>query len=211
MMGSYYMNWLVTYFYNLRLPLLVVASSGILVCAIVAYWSSQTRSRNTNNSSMHIAAVERQLVCLKGSLMLAVAAALIWAIPAPTFDQKIVYKDRVVDRKVEVPVFKGEKIVHEPSTYQNTFDKCVNSSGYAHDDDLLRQCHQQALEAVRETQAAPKEKIVYKVSTYKSLFDSCNDNHDAGIQSLSVKDSIGPRNDRIIICHKAALEGSRFH
>lgn len=212
-MSAHFLNWLSVYFYNLRLPLLLVAGIGILVCALVAFWSSQTRSSNANNSSMHIAAVERQLVCLKGSLLLAVAAALIWAIPSPTFDQKIVFKDRVVEKRIPVPVFKGEKIIHEPSTYQNVFDKCVSSSSYGHDADLLKMCHEQALTAVAATQPGPqiKERIVYKVSTYKTLFDNCNDNHDGGIVDLPKAQSIGPRNDRIVICHKAAMEGSRFH
>lgn len=201
------MAWFLVYLFNLRLPLLVVSGLGIGLCIMIGVWSSQSRSRYNSGTADHDAAVWRQMTSLKIAVMLSVLCALSWAIPAPDYDV------RYVDRPVQVevvkwkPIFKGQKIVYD--SYKDLYEGCIAHTGDYADADETKLCHKQAIEASRPAPRWIKQiKTVTVHDTYKTLFDNCNDFSLDGVPNAIVG---GVRNERLAICHKAALEGSSAH
>ena len=198
------MTWFLLYIYNLREPTLVVGILSLIVCAVIAKWSSTTRTKNVIGSSAHIAAVERQLVCLKGSLLIGASAAIIWAIPSPDYDVRYKIKEVTVVQKVPVNVYSGVKVIHDTPAYQTVYDKCISSYSRSIDNDTIQLCHKNALEATQTV------RIEYRNSPFKELFDDCNNSY-----SIDEKDH-GPngetaaliRNQRLEICNKMATQGS---
>jgi len=204
------MTWFLVYLFNLRTPILMVAVMGIAICAIIAYWASGTRSQNVSGSSSYMAATERQMVCLKAALGLALLAAFVWAIPSPEYDVRYKIKEVPVVKKVPVRVYSGVKVIQNPSTYQSVYDSCISSTSYRVDPDTMKLCHEQAMTA---SNPAQQVKVVYKFNSFKELYDNCNN-------GFTIRaDTRGPngeppamiRNQRIELCGKIALEGSRTH
>jgi hypothetical protein len=140
-------------------------------------------------------------------VVLCVVGSLIWAIPSPTYDQRIVYKDRTVEVPKPYPVYKGTREV--PSTYQSVYDKCVASTSFRVDNALIELCHRQAREA---STIAPTIKYVERFNSYKDLFNNCNDGHTISEEDRrSGMSAAEIRNQRIQYCHMAALQGSKAH
>lgn len=190
------MTLLWIYAYNIATPVGLACLLGLVLCL----WSGLF-GRYRNN------APEISSLIYMG-LILVLVGSLFYAIPSPTYDQKIVYQDRVVTRKVPVPIYKGERVVYKQSTYQTVYDKCIQSSDYNTDTDLIKLCHQQSMEASRP---APAVKIVYKPTPYLELFQKCN---DYNLDQLFDKDPAAgaeARTKRIAVCKEMALQGSTLH
>lgn len=183
------------FLYNLRLPIAAFCLLGIALCVMAAARSQFSRDSSSSVGLIHV------------GVTLAILASVMWAIPAPDYDVKIVYKDREVEKRVPVPVYKGVKEV--PSTYQTIFDKCINSANVRADGDLLKQCHQQAREA---STPAPAVKVVYKPSPYKDLFDQCNDGWTGSISDMKDPQvTFKARQERMTFCQGYAAQGATIH
>lgn len=182
------------FLHNLREPVAAFCVLGIVLCIMAAARSTYSRDSSSSVGLIHV------------GVILAVLASVMWAIPAPDYDVKIVYKDREVEKRVPVPVYKGVKEV--PSTYQNVYDKCIDSATVRADAELIKQCHQQAREASAPPQAV---KVVYKPSPFLELFQKCN---DYNLDQLFEKDPVAgaeARTRRIAVCKDMALQGSTIH
>jgi hypothetical protein len=211
------MTWFLVLVDNLKIPFFVFSVVGLAIAAIVGFATWFENQKLTYGSPQHSDSKDLTMLCLQGGIILAILNCIVLAIPKPDYKKEIQYKDRVVTRTVvkklpPVKVYSGTRIVYQPSTYQNVYDKCIEAYDGGIGDEELKICHKQAIEAVRETQ--PKPTVVTREvrleSNYKTLFDNCNDNHDGGIASLPKAQSIAPRNDRIQLCHRLALEARQF-
>ena len=198
------MTWLMVYLYNLREPMLTVGIICIIVCAIIAMWSSKVRTRSPFASAMYIAAVERQLLSFKAALGIGLLSAFIWAIPSPEYDVRYKIKEVTVVQKVPVNVYSGIKVVHESSSYQSIFDHCISAHSGDTDNDTLNTCHRVAIEASQPV------RIVYRNSSFKELFDDCNSRFQIDDRDHGTKGETPAviRNQRLDICRQMAFQGS---
>lgn len=147
-------------------------------------------------------AYNRQITGCKQAVIFGVGAAISWGIPAPDFE-----KERVeVPVRVDVPgperiVYReGKEIVQQPSSYQTLYDDCTSKMGGTVDIAEANACHTQAL------QGAGVERILeVRPSPYEEIFRQCND------FAITAPSPQGEqiRNQRLEICHRAALEQSQ--
>lgn len=208
------MDWFLVFLYNLRIPVALLSAVGITICVVIGLHALKLRSHTKFADPENTDARWRTMATSQVAIILAIVAAIVWAIPSPDYDVRYVDRPTTVIKRVPVKVFSGTKTVYQPSTYQNVFDKCVDHYDYHTDKDVLSQCHTQAKEAVEASMPKPKIilRTVTKYNSYKELYESC-------IGDWSITDSdkavnMSPamiRNQRIQICVDAALKGSKAH
>lgn len=105
------MEFLWVWAYNMSGPLTWVIGGALLICLIV-FAQSMTAANQRAGGSVSLGSVYAALV-------LGLIGAIVYSIPSPTYDQKIVYKDRV--KVVEKPVVK--KVVAVKQTITRTITK----------------------------------------------------------------------------------------
>jgi hypothetical protein len=197
------MTWFLVYLFNLRVPLLIVAMLGILLCALIGYWGSQTRGRYASGTADYDAAVWRQMTCLKVGAGIALLSAFVWGIPAPDYNVRYVPKPVRVEVIKVRNVFKGERVIY--NSYQDLYNTCVARMGDVIDQTEAQLCHKQAIEASRPAPKLIRQTKYIKVhDPYLKLFTECNSNSVEGSQN-----PVQMRNERLKICHQMALDGSR--
>lgn len=184
---------------NLKLPVLMAVMLGLILCAVIAIWSARVRSETPSGSTSNTDAQWRQVVSLKVAIAIIVGWIVIQSIPEPDYNIRYVEKPTFVEKKVDVV-----KYATPQQTYLDIYKTCMDDKSQY--ENIMKICHSQAIAAI-----SPPARVIYKYNSYKELFDNCNDSHDAGIQELSAKDSVSPRNERIALCGRIALEGSRVH
>lgn len=197
------MTWFLVYLFNLRVPLLIVAMLGILLCALIGYWGSQTRGRCASGTADYDAAVWRQMTCLKVGAGIALLSAFVWGIPAPDYDIRYIEKPVRVEVAKWRTVYKNTRVV--PDNYRMLYQNCVDRMGSQIDVSEAQLCHKQAIEASRPAPKLIRQTKYIKVhDPYLKLFNECNSNSVEGAQN-----PVQMRNERLKICHQMALDGSR--
>lgn len=205
--------WLLVF--NLKLPMLLVSLTGIGLSSFIGYRALQRADDTVYASPENSNARFTQMTCLQSGVILAVFCALLWAVPSPTYDV------RYVEKPVPFPVVKSIRYIAQtrtivkPPLYSDVFEQCSDSltgtgtrKAYKNiSDDEARQCHLQALEATSPSRIVTRTVEVH--DSYKTLFDDCNDFSLVGIKADALAAKI--RNERLKICHDAALAGSHDH
>jgi hypothetical protein len=202
------MTFLWVYAYNLRYPMMGFCGLGIALCLAIGLWSLGVKNKTAFASPENGDARWRTLTAAQSGVVLALVAALIWAVPAPNYAERIVYRDRTVEKKVPYIKFTATKTIFKQAAYKEVFDDCMD-----HVEDSAEtnaQCHQQALVASRPVPEPPKVVVRRFIShdTYSQLFKQCN---AFNMDDAFTKDPIRAaelRNDRLKTCSEAALKAS---
>jgi len=188
-------NWLLTFANNLSWPVIIFSLVGMVFCGATILRNISARGE----------AGMAAPVCF---LLLAAMVSMFWAIPAPDYDMKIVYRDKIVEKKVPVVKFTATKVITKVPLYKETFLDCMDHVEDSSSSNA--QCHRQALEAVRASQPQPREvvKRFIQHDPYQELFKACN---DYDLDDTFKKDPVEGarlRNERLRICHNNALQAS---
>ncbi len=205
------MEFFWVYAYNLRWPILTLAVLLMAVSAFVGLRATMVRERTKFGDPDNTDAQWRQMASVQGAIAIGLLAALVFAIPSPTYNVRVIEKPaviRTIVKKVPVIKYTATKLVREPAVYDRAYKTCIDSLDISVGGEETSQCHRQALEALRMDKGVIVKTIKVKDS-YKTLFDNCNDFTIDADDARSTVSAAQIRNERLQICHKVALDGSR--
>ena len=201
-------NFGLSLLYNMAWPMVLLCLAVIALCIGVAFHANMRKSHNRINygSPEWTTYTGRQFAAVQWGIGAGLIGAIFWGIPAPDFQREIVRVE--VPVRVNVPgpvreVFRGERLV--PSTYQDVRDRCVanfTTGGYTIDQEEATLCHNQALVA-----SGIRVRVRLINNSYQELFRWCNERF-----SISAPDATAStvRNERLQICHNAAMQGANM-
>lgn len=214
LMGSKAAEWIWLFVYNLRWPMLVAALVVGVISIFVVDHAENVRKRTAFGAPENTDAKWRQLVSVQLASILLAASVILFAIPKPNYDVKLVPgPERIVKVNVPGPVQwkEGKQIVVQPSSYDAEYIRCINdveSRVERRTATEVEFCHNTAKTALDNQRVAPtvviKDRVVH--DPYQKLFDNCNDRYS--FDGIPAAQAGALRNERITLCHKAALEGA---
>lgn len=221
------MEWFQVWLYNMTGPFFWVCIAALVLCAIVMGHGAWVRAKYAFASSENIDARWRQHAAVQGAAIIALLMIIFSAIPAPDYNVRTV--ERRVPVRVEVPGpvrwRNGERVVtrvvHSP--YRELFEQCMDNTVHRHGDSITglqisQHCHIAALRA-----SGMRPFIVYRdrpvVRTverrvpvlrtnrdYFELFQWCNEAYTLNAVEAARAGEL--RNQRLEICHRAAIEAT---
>jgi hypothetical protein len=207
--GGKAVEWVWIFAYNLRWPALFAMLLVIALSVYIAKEAEERRRRTQFGDPENTDAKWRQMAGLQGSLLMVGLTAILFAIPTPNYSvREVPGPERVVVKNVPGPIQwrDGKEIVYEQPLYLDFYQKCVDTISGNHSDDELALCHKQALEGVAASKPAPQIRVQFKRDPYEELFNNCNDRY--GLDGVPSERAAGIRNERIRICHDAAMAAS---
>jgi hypothetical protein len=169
------MDWLWQFGFNMKSPMTIIWVLTLLMSAIVIYDSRKGMVGLTEDNYKYGVLEWRCWTAANTSFVVSVLWLLLMAVPSPTFRTTVVEKPvvKVVEKRVPVRVFAGERKIYMIPTYDNAYDRCIDSYGaQSEGGEAARFCHRQAIEA-----ALPPMRVVTRTITrrdsFSTLFDKC--------------------------------------
>lgn len=198
--------WL--FVYNLQTPVLIGAVIGLAVCSVFGTLATQAARRTKFGELENRDAIWKQMMAIQSGIGLVILCCLVFAIPSPTYNLRVVH-DRV-PYPVKSIQYVEKKIV-VPGQYGAYYQQCVDSYKAGNvADSQLQLCHTQALEATSPPKIIYRTTTVTQHDSFKDIFDACISNNSISDSSTDARVA-ELRVQRIAECTKASTVGSHDH
>lgn len=143
------MTYLLLFLYNLKFPFALATIVAVILGLWVSARNLEIRDKTDFGSLENKEARYAIMMSLQSCIILFGLTCILWAIPHPDYDVKVIEKKVYVSKPYPVIKWtKGKQIVHEKPVYNKIYDQCLESYDYDVGTDVLKQCHEQALEAM---------------------------------------------------------------
>jgi hypothetical protein len=149
------------FLYNLSTPVSIACGLGIMFCIIMSILSFMIRTKFPFGSPENTDARNRIWTCAHLSIVLGLLFCIFYAIPSPTYDQKIIYRDRI----------KTVNIAPKPNIdlYNHTYFSCMNQIPPNATNAQI--CHIQTMQALNKTKVLTVTKTI--LQTPDRIFSKC--------------------------------------